>query len=443
MPPWKHSTPRNDITQVYQEHPVVYDGLSFYVPATEPVYRRMVKIKDTFYELWSPNCDKVDFYPGAPLSEVIPSYHYPPDHYIDGRLGPRDWSLHPQHFNPDAPWLGFCQSPPITKNPPVAWQSMAPELVPLPTVWQSLTNGLDPDYLSILRDRANHLRNKVSTYRHPAYSEPETDACLRVLNKRPFYPSESEFQCFVDQSYCDFQDVVGPFTTIQRGMREMEAWLTMISYWKFRRHVPSFSIPMVQSNRVGVWLNGASKLDGDWLLRIGVIPVYIIHTYIEDIDFPVSNKSILDRRQRDFEVNFIRHTCAEWLNSASGNSYLAALPQAGWHTETSIIVRDNLQQVAQFDRDETLCARSASWSFRVARRENKLPKDDVPQMPSMGTTSTGQAGGFAVIAQGDSASSLALIVPSFASFSSISPPTHAQQECDDGKPSNPRAASHS
>jgi hypothetical protein len=143
----------------------------------------------------------------------------------------------------------------------------------------------------------------------------------------------------------------------------MEAWLTMISYWKFCRHVPSFSIPMVQSNHVSVWLNGASKLDGNWLLQIAVIPVYIIRTYIEDIDFPVSNKSILDRQQQDFKVNFVCHTRAKWLNSASGNSYLTALPQAGWCTEASIIVCDNLHQVAQFDCDETLCAHSVSWSF--------------------------------------------------------------------------------
>jgi hypothetical protein len=83
-------TPCMDITQVYQEPPVVYDQLSFYVPVMEPANRHTVKIEDTFHEVWSPNCDKVDFYPGAPLTEVLPAYHYPPFHFIDRRLGTRD-----------------------------------------------------------------------------------------------------------------------------------------------------------------------------------------------------------------------------------------------------------------------------------------------------------------------------------------------------------------
>jgi hypothetical protein len=55
--------------------------------------------------------------------------------------------------------------------------------------------------------------------------------------------------------------------------------------------------------------------------------------------FPVSNKSILDRRQRDFEVNFVRHTPAEWLNFASGNSYLAALRSGRFSSGCTSIAR--------------------------------------------------------------------------------------------------------
>jgi hypothetical protein len=113
-----------------------------------------LKIADTFYEVWSPNCDKVDFYPRAPLTTDLASYHHLPLSYIDGCLGPQDWTLHPQYFNSKAPWLGFCQHPPTVTSQ--SWCSMNPELVPLPAVWQPCSidpksGCLDPEYLSILQ----------------------------------------------------------------------------------------------------------------------------------------------------------------------------------------------------------------------------------------------------------------------------------------------------
>jgi hypothetical protein len=405
------STHLMDITRVYQEPPVVYDQLAFYVPTTEPTCSRTVQIEDTFYEVWSPNCDKVDFYPGAPLNTVLPSYHTPPFHYIDGRLGPRDWTLHPQHFNPKAPWLGFSQRPPTATSQP--WRSMNPELVPLRAVWQSPSirpeNGcLDPEYRSILKSRANDLRKKVRAYRYPYDEDAES---LHVQNYRPFYPTEEDVEIVVSQSSCNFHDMVDPFTAIQRGMREMEAWLTMMNSWKFRGHTSPLSIPMANSDRVGVWLNGASKLDGYWLLRIGIIPVYVIHIYQEDIDFPGSRTSVRDRRPQKYDVDFVRHTRAERLNSPTWNTYLVAPSPTGWEG-TSAIVSDDYQQVAQFVRDEKSSTRSASWSFRVSQRNSKLPADDTPQMqPAMDTTYAGRNGGLAGIAQGDPTSLLPITAP--------------------------------
>jgi hypothetical protein len=226
-----------------------------------------------------------------------------------------------------------------------------------------------------------------------------------ALRHGPVYPSPEDFEHFVARPYSDFQDMVGQFTAIQRGMREIEAWLTMMHFGKFRRPSPKFSIPMAKSDRIGVWLNGASGLDAYWLLRIGAIPLYVIHTYQEDVDFPVSNISIQDRRQTDYSVNFVSHTRAERLNSRPWNSYLVAPSQTD-HSETSIVVHDEFQQVAQFDRDELSIARSASWSFRVAQRENKLPVDDFFQKLSMDVACTGDDSRIAGTSQGDPTSSL-------------------------------------
>jgi hypothetical protein len=158
-----------------------------------------------------------------------------------------------------------------------------------------------------------------------------------------------------------------------------------------------------------VWLNGASKLDGYWLLRIGVIPVYVIHTYQEDIDFPVSNKSIQDRQQQDFAVDFVRHTHADRLNHGAWNSYLMSPSQVD-HKEPSTVVHDGFQRVAQFVCDEPSSSRSASWSFRVAQRENKLSAADV-QVPSEDTTRTGRDEVLAGMAQGDPTPLLPPTVP--------------------------------
>jgi hypothetical protein len=207
-----------------------------------------------------------------------------------------------------------------------------------------------------------------------------------MLDHRPFYPNERELE-MVTRLSGGFQYMTARFVVIQRGLQEMEAWLTMMNSWRFRSSMKPLSIPKVKNDRVSVWLNGASKLDGYWLLCIGVIPVYVIHTYREDIDFPVSNKSIQDRQQQDFAVDFVRHTHADRLNHGAWNSYLMSPSQVD-HKEPSTVVHDGFQQVAQFVCDEPSSSRSASWSFRVAQRENKLSAADI-QVPSEDTTCTG------------------------------------------------------
>jgi hypothetical protein len=97
---------------VSTEVPDVYDDLSFYVPCEHPTRYRGVEIRGATYELWSPNSDGIDYYPGAPLKEPVDSFDAT-SRYHDGRLGLHDWTLHPQHFYAKHPWLGFCLCPPV------------------------------------------------------------------------------------------------------------------------------------------------------------------------------------------------------------------------------------------------------------------------------------------------------------------------------------------
>ena len=99
--------------------------------------------------------------------------------------------------------------------------------------------------------------------------------------------------------YWVWQDLVIMFTKIQRGLHGMEAWLTMMKHWG-QRGEHSSTIPMVNDDRLGVWLNGASEFEGLWLLCIRVIPIYAIHHYAAEIDFSIHYSTIRDRRSHLF-----------------------------------------------------------------------------------------------------------------------------------------------
>jgi hypothetical protein len=93
-----------------------------------------------------------------------------------------------------------------------------------------------------------------------------------------------------------WEELVLLFVVVQRGLREMEAWLTMMRLWRARQSLVPLSIVKVQPGRIGVWLNGATKTDVEWLLRTGIVPIYIIHQYVKGLDFPgPSSSTILDR----------------------------------------------------------------------------------------------------------------------------------------------------
>ena len=160
-----------------------------------------------------------------------------------------------------------------------------------------------------------------------------------------------------------WQDLVIIFTKIQRGLREMEAWLMMMKHWE-RRGECSSTIPMVNDDRrVGVWLNGASEFEGLWLLHIGIIPIYVIHRYAAEVDFPIRSSTICDRRSRPFFSSFVESTPAERLNSADWNLYLKAFlsSNSGKTLTHTPHPRASLQLVSGAES----CSRSSSWSFRV------------------------------------------------------------------------------
>ena len=196
--------------------------------------------------------------------------------FTNGWLGPQDWSLHPQHFSHQAPWLGFCCVMPLTA---VNGPAIDAELVPLITVWQhSLScpgyGQWDDSYASQLSTRAHHLWSAVTKYTFLWCLQD--NQLHHVLSNHPIYSPPDLIKFLCSGNYWVWQDLVNLLTAAQQGLQEMEAWLMIMEHWEWRME-RNTEMPAVRADCIGVWINGASKDEGPWLLQISVIPVYVIH----------------------------------------------------------------------------------------------------------------------------------------------------------------------
>lgn len=356
-----------NIQEIYEELRPVYDGLSFFIPG--PSRRsRTVRLGDVWFELWSPNTSKMEFYPGWGTEEsAYSASHLTNPTFPDGRIGPYDWTLHPQHFCTRAPWLGFVRCPPTNVGD---WRTISAELVPLVLVWLSSkaprrTGTIDSNYARCLSARANQLSYRVMSY---GQSEATDQDLRRVLDSRPTYPSPSDTNRLLERREWRWEELVPLFTAIQRGLREMEAWLTMMMFWDLRHNLDGLKfIPEAGLERVGVWLNGASKSDGLWLLRIGVIPVYVIHRYVPGEDYPSPTKpEALERRPKYPFPDFVAGTPAELLNLPEQNHYLSVLLPIATMERSQCLSTGNSPSLVLCPTKDSL--RSSSWAARGRER---------------------------------------------------------------------------
>ncbi|KAJ3490759.1 hypothetical protein NLJ89_g11406 [Agrocybe chaxingu] len=245
----------------------------------------------------------MQFYPGP---QVLSTASTPPAlPFPDGRLGLNDWSLHPQHFSPRLPWLGFCRRQPY---PVKKWDSVDPEFVPLnlvfhPTVSNPYLGCLYKPYLDALCNRAKHLGCAVNSYSLQfRISKEQRPNLSRILDpsSRPQFPDPAVLEELCQGVQWFWEDLVPIFTAVQRGIKEMEAWLTMVEFLP-RRFDPRAPIPQINRDFIGVYLNGVNPKDGAWLLDIWVLPIHVVHRFIKGVDFPAHPS---DRRE---DYRFIAH----------------------------------------------------------------------------------------------------------------------------------------
>jgi len=140
----------------------------------------------------------------------------------------------------------------------------------------------------------------------------------------------------------------------------MEAWLTMMQYWGKRTQTTSSDPPpLKENNRMGVWLNGAPEVDGLWLLRIGVIPIYIIDQYVEEADFPKDRPNVIDRRAKD-------HRCHPVLSGTFAESVTNPCLDVFFTFSTGETFRPIYRQgMHRAEADMPSRLRSTSWAGDV------------------------------------------------------------------------------
>ncbi|KAH6866186.1 hypothetical protein BKA70DRAFT_1243973 [Coprinopsis sp. MPI-PUGE-AT-0042] len=270
---------------VYRAPPHAYTGLAFTIMGGEVKVTRTVRVERNgeveYYELWSPNATTHQYYPGVMLGPISARDRFS---FVDGRSGPSDWSLHPQHFDPKRPWLPFCPRLPSTIP---HWRGVDPEMVPLPmvaTITQSLVT-FHAEYREALQEREKYLRLRVQELRARVVLH---DPLAPLLRDQLAYPRQHHIAQLFDKPLA--VDAVYYFSSIQRGLREMVAFIDMMQFWNLRKDIqerravvdcsqfPSSTAQMLEG-RMGCWLNGADELDAKWLLATGVCPLYIIHRY--------------------------------------------------------------------------------------------------------------------------------------------------------------------
>ncbi|KAF8997732.1 hypothetical protein BDQ17DRAFT_844356 [Cyathus striatus] len=218
--PFQFQPTHIDVSTVYSHLPTVFDGLSFYFSCSAITSKNIkfeTKSGDYWFQVWSPNAKTMDFYPG--YTKHLPSaFEIKEPSFPDGRLGPHDWSLHPQHYNNERPWIHFCRRTPLGVKD---WRSHDAELVPLTQIWIASRSRpglgiLHPDYLLALRRRALSLLESVTDYTCPV--SPQDKALRRVLKCRPSFPSRDVIAALdADDPYLYWHECVNGYTAIQRG----------------------------------------------------------------------------------------------------------------------------------------------------------------------------------------------------------------------------------
>ncbi|PPQ97625.1 hypothetical protein CVT26_002548 [Gymnopilus dilepis] len=250
----------------YSALPTAFGAMRFYLPKFTVASRRAVQTKDKFWELWSPNSSRFEFYPG--LSDPSIDLEQLPEHLrrSDGHLGRFDPTVAPQHYDPKRPWLGFIRRTSRGLN--------RPEFRPFLSVWKpakySNRGSIDPDYVAELIKRSDEQEHNADNWRN------------RLDKHEKFWKGRPRPFTFLEMAKLsgpmDLDDAVDELAKVQCRIKHMSAWCGMASALvKDSKGITAMTeVPTADDSLMGIWLNGCPEPEGLWLLRHRV-PCFLIH----------------------------------------------------------------------------------------------------------------------------------------------------------------------
>ncbi|KAJ7084771.1 hypothetical protein B0H15DRAFT_802174 [Mycena belliarum] len=265
----------------YFDAPSIATGMTFELRQLPIVCSRIVRLGTTVLELWSPNSLQFPFLPGTarPGYRAVSPATLISHRRYDGHDGKHDCLHAPQYFKPATAHWPFMRRALEVPSGDRAYVAFAP----LTEYWRhdaarhpSPRGYLDPQFVASLGDLARYLGEQFASLRG------------RVTplewEQRPAAVNESALVRLLAVRTWD--DAVDQGVTIQRALREREAWLALQEERGRQRHLSredlrNMDMALAREEFMGVWVNGADEGVVLFLLAAG-IPCFIVHSYALD-----------------------------------------------------------------------------------------------------------------------------------------------------------------
>lgn len=256
--------PRLASLEGYQDIPLVYAVMLFFLPAFSLLSLRFVFVNEQSYEIWSPNSRQKPYYAGLPDPNFRAGRHLKTElRRCDGHTGRFDPTISPQHFVAAYPWFGY-----IRRD----MGNGLPEFEIAAKGWRRAGRSggyFSGTFLHDLRARYLNVVKAATSTSAMSFISPESWAGR---------PTESPDELETLNTYLTFDEATDCLANAQKTIKYFDAWNRFAA-----ATIREYEASIVQPSRVeeaddslvGTWLNGASETEGLALLRHRV-PCFIV-----------------------------------------------------------------------------------------------------------------------------------------------------------------------
>lgn len=283
--PGRFSAPRLLPEAGYADDPGPIPFLSkLILPDDQPKSSGDVSIAGRRFELWSPNSRRLPFYPGIKAPGMDLEDLARGRKRYDGHLGPLDPTYHPQHYQPNRPYLPFVRRH-SHLNPPRDYPEFTP-VFDIQEVWQpdptSNHNGgrVRSAYISKLRKRNRAITEDMLAQRD-RLRRSASEALRLLWKRRPVFPLDSDI-CDLDR-VDTFEEAVDTITSMQRGIKYRDAWTRyarMKDQASFNLEDAPFTFTVEVNERfMGIWVSDEACEDVMLYLTREGVACFFLYEY--------------------------------------------------------------------------------------------------------------------------------------------------------------------